>query len=135
MSFDFTLPEPQTDATAEAEAPISEPEKGLIVTDAAAEMILKLLTGEGKSVQEHALRIAVLGGGCSGYMYDIRFDEPTADDYVYCNGEARVCIDPKSVSLIDGAKVEYLHRLQGAGFTVINPNSTGSCGCGLSFSV
>jgi len=140
MSFDFTLtkPEPDTDspaATAKAEPVLTEPIQGLTVTDTAAEWILKLLEGEQKSPAENALRIAVLGGGCSGYMFDIKFDTPADEDYIYTNGEARVCIDAKSLAVIDGSRVEYFHRLQGAGFTVINPQSSGTCGCGLSFSV
>ncbi len=114
---------------------LSDPPSGLIVTDTAAEWILKLLEAEQKATGQYALRITVLGGGCSGYMYDIKFDQPGEEDFLYANGQARVCIDPKSLAVIDGSRVEYFHRLQGAGFTVVNPSSTGTCGCGLSFSV
>ena len=134
MSFDFTLTSAKPEAPKE-EPVLSDQIQGLTVTDTAAEWILRLLEGEQKSPAEHALRIAVLGGGCSGYMFDIKFDAPTADDYIYSNGEARVCIDAKSLAVIDGSLVEYFHRLQGAGFTVVNPKSSGTCGCGLSFSV
>lgn len=110
--------------------------QGLIVTDTGAKWILELLAAEGKSPEQWALRIAVLGGGCSGYMYDIKWDEPKDDDAIFSheNG-ARVCVDPKSLAVVDGSRVEYFARLQGAGFAVVNPNATSSCGCGESFSV
>lgn len=106
------------------------------VTDNAAEWIVKLLEAEGKSPEEWALRVAVLGGGCSGYRYDIRWDKPNPDDdeVIEHNG-ARVAVDKRSHALLGGSKVEYFARLQGAGFTIVNPNATSTCGCGESFAM
>lgn len=106
------------------------------VTDSAAEWILKLLEGEGKDPARFGLRVGVLGGGCSGYRYDIRWDEPKeGDQTIKHESGAMVLIDAKSFPLLQGSRVEYFARLQGAGFTVVNPNATNTCGCGESFGV
>ncbi len=107
----------------------------ITIGDAGAEMIVRLLTQEGKSPAQYALRIAVLGGGCSGFRYDMRWEEPRAEDHIVTheNG-ARVCVDPRSKQMLAGSRVEYVSKLQGAGFSIVNPNATGTCGCGESFS-
>ncbi len=103
------------------------------LTDTAAGKVAELLTMEGNP--ELALRIAVRPGGCSGYSYEMFFDsELTHDDLVSTRGQVRVVVDPASAQLLSGATLDYKDGLQGAGFSVNNPNAQRSCGCGQSFS-
>ena len=87
-------------------------------------------TGEVK-----ALRVAVNGGGCSGFQYDIRFDEPAADDLVLSSGAQQVLIDPVSLPFLQNAVIDFTEELIGARFVIDNPNASSSCGCGISFSM
>ena len=82
-----------------------------------------------------ALRVAVDGGGCSGFQYDIRMDTPAADDLVIEEQGARVLIDPISLPFLSGATIDWTEELIGARFTIDNPNASSSCGCGTSFSI
>ncbi|MGB0497956.1 MAG: HesB/IscA family protein [Rubricella sp.] len=83
-----------------------------------------------------ALRVAVEGGGCSGFQYDIRLeDAPAADDLVLEKDGQRVLVDPVSVPFLSGAVIDFTEELIGARFTIDNPNATSSCGCGTSFSI
>jgi iron-sulfur cluster assembly accessory protein len=85
---------------------------------------------------EHGLRIAVVGGGCSGYSYQLDFDDVTReDDHVLDFDGVRVRVDAKSAEMLDGMQVDFVTRLHGGGFTFSNPNATATCGCGTSFSV
>ena len=106
----------------------------VIVTDKAADKIKTLVALEGKD-PGHGLRIGVSGGGCSGFQYVMTFDEPKEEDLVFSNGGSTVIIDPKSLPFVDGSAIDYNDALTNAGFVVTNPQSTGSCGCGLSFSM
>jgi iron-sulfur cluster assembly protein len=83
------------------------------------------------------LRIQVVGGGCSGFQYRMGFDKNFNDqsDAVFEFDGLRVFVDKQSLLYMDGAEVDYVEGLHGAGFKFNNPNSTGSCGCGSSFSV
>ncbi|WP_118134380.1 iron-sulfur cluster assembly accessory protein [Oceanicella sp. SM1341] len=82
------------------------------------------------------LRVAVEGGGCSGFQYDFRLEEaPETDDLVLERGNTRVVIDPASLPFLTGAVIDFTEELIGARFTVENPNATSSCGCGTSFSI
>jgi iron-sulfur cluster assembly accessory protein len=83
------------------------------------------------------LRIQVVGGGCSGFQYRMGFDKNFNDqtDQVFEFDGLKVFIDRQSLLYMDGAEVDYVEGLHGAGFKFNNPNSTGSCGCGSSFSV
>ena len=83
------------------------------------------------------LRIQVVGGGCSGFSYRMGFDKNFNDqsDAVFEFDGLKVFIDKASLLYIEGAEVDYVEGLHGAGFKFNNPNSTGSCGCGSSFSV
>ena len=81
------------------------------------------------------LRVAVEGGGCSGFQYEILLDEPAADDLVLEKGGARVLIDPVSLPFLADAEIDFAEELIGARFVVRNPNATASCGCGTSFSI
>ncbi len=87
-----------------------------------------------------ALRVAVLGGGCSGFQYEFRLeDEAAADDLVIEGpsefGSQRVLVDPESLPFLAGSVIDYKDELIGARFAVENPNATSTCGCGTSFSI
>jgi iron-sulfur cluster assembly accessory protein len=82
------------------------------------------------------LRVAVEGGGCSGFQYDIQLAEaPAADDVVIERDGARLFVDPVSVPFLAGSEIDYVQEIIGASFKVKNPNAKTSCGCGVSFSV
>lgn len=103
------------------------------LSDAANQKVGELLTMEGNP--EMALRIAVRPGGCSGYSYEMFFDSEIAPDDIRSSyGQVRVVVDPASAQLLTGATLEYKDGLQGAGFSIDNPNAQRSCGCGQSFS-
>ena len=103
------------------------------VTDNAAKRIAMLAAKEGKPV---AMRVAVLGGGCSGFQYNFSFEEGAADDdlTIERNG-AKVLVDATSLELLKGSELDYVEEMVGSAFQVKNPNATSSCGCGNSFSV
>ena len=82
-----------------------------------------------------ALRIAVDGGGCSGFQYDIRLDDPSADDLVLESDGQKVVVDSVSLPFLADAVIDFTEELIGARFTIANPNATSSCGCGTSFSM
>jgi iron-sulfur cluster assembly protein/iron-sulfur cluster insertion protein len=103
------------------------------LTDAAAAKVAELVKQEGNP--ELALRVAVRPGGCSGYSYEMFFDSEFADvDLVSQYGDVKVVVDPSSAPLIMGATLDFKDGLQGAGFSINNPNAQRSCGCGQSFS-
>ena len=86
--------------------------------------------------QTRCLRIAVEGGGCSGFQYDIKLEEKESDDdTVFNKNGAKVIIDSVSLEFLAGATIDFSEELIGAKFTIDNPNATSSCGCGTSFSV
>lgn len=82
-----------------------------------------------------ALRVAVEGGGCSGFQYDIRMDQPAADDLVLEGHGQQVLVDPVSLPFLAGATIDFADELIGARFTIENPNAASSCGCGTSFAI
>ena len=82
-----------------------------------------------------ALRVAVRPGGCSGFSYEMFFDtDIDAEDVLSTFGEVKVVVDPSSAQLLTGATLDYKDGLQGAGFSIDNPNAQRTCGCGNSFS-
>ncbi|MRX51994.1 iron-sulfur cluster assembly accessory protein [Paracoccus sp. S-4012] len=81
------------------------------------------------------LRVAVLGGGCSGFQYDIRLDAPAEDDLVLEGDGQKVVVDPVSLPFLAGATIDFEDELIGARFVIRNPNAASSCGCGTSFSM
>ncbi|WP_296761827.1 iron-sulfur cluster assembly accessory protein [Sediminimonas sp.] len=89
----------------------------------------------GAADQGQALRVAVEGGGCSGFQYDIRLDAPADDDTVLEKDGQRVVVDSVSLPFLSGATIDFTEELIGARFTIDNPNATSSCGCGTSFSI
>lgn len=82
-----------------------------------------------------ALRVAVEGGGCSGFQYDISLDEPTDDDMVIEDDGQRVVVDATSLPFLENAVIDFSEELIGARFTIENPNAASSCGCGISFAM
>lgn len=81
------------------------------------------------------LRVAVAGGGCSGFQYDIRLDRAEDDDLVLEGAGQSVVVDPVSLPYLAGAIIDFTDELIGARFVIDNPNATSSCGCGTSFSI
>jgi iron-sulfur cluster assembly accessory protein len=105
----------------------------ITLTDAAAVKVSELIRQEGNA--DLALRVAVRPGGCSGFSYEMFFDTDIAgDDLESTTADVKVVVDPASASLLMGATLDYKDGLQGAGFSINNPNATRSCGCGQSFS-
>ena len=82
-----------------------------------------------------ALRVAVEGGGCSGFQYDIRLDDPAKDDLVLEGAGQKVLVDRVSLPFLANAVIDFSEELIGARFVIENPNATASCGCGTSFSI
>lgn len=82
-----------------------------------------------------ALRVAVEGGGCSGFQYDIRLDDPAADDLILEKDGQKVLVDSVSLPFLADAVIDFSDELIGARFVIQNPNATSSCGCGTSFSI
>jgi iron-sulfur cluster assembly protein len=107
----------------------------LTITDKAAEKIRNLIENEHKDARSWGLRVGIEGGGCSGYQYKLDLTELQPEDNVFEKDEARVFVDPRSVVFLGNSTVDYVESLTGAGFTIRNPNVTGTCGCGTSFSV
>ena len=89
----------------------------------------------GASDQGQALRVAVEGGGCSGFQYEIALDEPKEDDLVLEGQGQRVVVDSVSLPFLSNAVIDFTEELIGARFVIENPNATSSCGCGTSFSM
>lgn len=81
------------------------------------------------------LRVAVAGGGCSGFQYEIRLDARAEDDLVLESDGQAVVVDPVSLPFLAGAVIDFADELIGARFVIENPNATSSCGCGTSFSI
>lgn len=82
-----------------------------------------------------ALRVAVEGGGCSGFQYEIKLDEPADDDLVLEANGQKVVVDSVSLPFLENAVIDFTEELIGARFTIENPNASSSCGCGTSFSM
>ena len=113
-----------------------EPEaarKGTLeMTENAAEKLREIMKAQKK--EDHALRIGVTPGGCSGFMYSFDFDkEKKENDVVIIDKGVTIFVDSASMSALNGTRVDYVDSLQGAGFNVENPNASSSCGCGKSF--
>ncbi|MFA3917938.1 HesB/IscA family protein [Ruegeria hyattellae] len=89
----------------------------------------------GAADQGQALRVAVEGGGCSGFQYDIALDAPADDDLVLEGQGEKVVVDSVSLPFLENAVIDFSEELIGARFVIDNPNATASCGCGTSFSM
>jgi iron-sulfur cluster assembly protein len=108
-------------------------EKPVVITDAAVKAIKEAISAEGEAGD--ALRISVVGGGCSGYQYSLDFDkeERIGDVVMTCDG-VNVYIDSVSAGYMKGTTIDYVSGLHGTGFKFNNPNAKRTCGCGSSFS-
>jgi iron-sulfur cluster assembly protein len=102
----------------------------LTVTPEAA---MKVREFAGEDAEETYLRIGVLGGGCSGFKYQLAFDVPTDEDERFEDEGVTVVIDPASLPYLRGVTVDFEDGLNGAGFRIDNPNAVAACGCGSSF--
>jgi len=105
----------------------------IVLTDQAVQKVRSAMKKEGAG-PEKALRIGVVGGGCSGFSYTMGFDDPKNDDAVFAFEDVRVVIDPASREYLDGTIIDYVTGLHGSGFKFENPKATRTCGCGSSFS-
>lgn len=104
------------------------------ITELAAKKVKEHFAEMGKP--DAALRIKVLGGGCSGFQYDMApEDNKSENDTVYESNGVTVFVDPESDTFLDSSTIDYVDSLQGSGFKFINPNAKSSCGCGESFGV
>ena len=112
---------------------ISEKKPLLALTDAAVEKV-KYFAKSMPDSENKPLRIFVHGGGCSGFQYGFQFDEKREDDNVLELSGIMVVVDPQSATYLRDSTVDYVEDFRGAGFSVTNPQSTGGCGCGKSFS-
>ncbi|MEN7549196.1 iron-sulfur cluster assembly accessory protein [Rapidithrix thailandica] len=105
------------------------------VTDKAKEHIVELRQQEGYT-NEHHVRVSVKGGGCSGLMYDLAFDNTIHDgDEIFEDKGVKIMVDKKSMLYLLGTTLDFSDGLNGKGFQFINPNATRTCGCGESFSI
>ena len=106
----------------------------VVLTERAAKRITRILSKEEPGT---VLRIAVAGGGCSGFQYEYNLvkEQPTDDDLVLTRGEATVYIDSMSLEFMGGAEIDFVDDLIGQAFQIKNPNAVASCGCGTSFAV
>jgi iron-sulfur cluster assembly protein len=129
--------QPQAASQAPPKAELAQPQgsQGLQLTERAIKRIRVAMAKEGVSPEEGGLRLGVMGGGCSGLSYSIKFDtRPRERDRLYEFDGVRVFVDPKSFLYLHGMTLDYEETLMRQGFNFINPNSTRSCGCGSSFS-
>ncbi|WP_186754823.1 HesB/IscA family protein [Echinicola salinicaeni] len=107
----------------------------IIVSDNAKQQIQKLKQEEGRKDNEN-IRVSVKGGGCSGLMYDLGFDENISDsDQVFEDKGVKIIVDKKSLLYLAGTTLEFTDGLNGKGFQFVNPNASRTCGCGESFSI
>ena len=111
----------------------------VIVTDTAAEKALLLLEQSAEDNldkdKEHGLRMKVIGGGCSGFQYELGFDEQKSNDKIAEHNGLKVLIDPRSLLYLAGSTLDFNEGLMESGFKVTNPNANSTCGCGESFSI
>ncbi len=105
------------------------------LTGKAAEKVREIQAGEADLGPEYCLRLRVVGGGCSGFSYDLYFDLKQDDDQAFVSHGVSLVVDELSLQYLAGTTVDYVEGLQGAGFKFGNPNVKSTCGCGSSFSV
>ena len=109
--------------------------KGISFTEKGAEKVGEFLAGQNADASVAGLRVGVKGGGCSGFQYQLAFDEQRDGDVVFEDHGLKLLVDAQSLSYVDGSQIDYTESLQGAGFQVVNPNVVAACGCGSSFRV
>jgi iron-sulfur cluster assembly accessory protein len=109
--------------------------KGVSFTEKGAEKVREFLASQSADVGSAGLRVGVRGGGCSGFQYQLAFDEQRDGDVAFEDQGLRILVDGQSLPYVDGSSIDYVDSLQGAGFQVNNPNVVAACGCGSSFRV
>jgi len=109
--------------------------QGISFTDVGAQKVQEFLASQGEVAASAGLRVGVKGGGCSGFQYQLAFDEQKDGDIVFESQGLKVLVDGPSLPYVDGSQIDYVDSLQGAGFQVNNPNVVAACGCGSSFRV
>jgi iron-sulfur cluster assembly protein len=107
----------------------------ITITDKGAEKVREFLASQSASVETAGLRVGVRGGGCSGFQYQLAFDEQRDGDEVFEDHGLKLLVDTASLQYVRGSVIDYIDSLQGAGFQVTNPNVIAACGCGSSFRV
>ena len=106
----------------------------LSVTEPAAEEIKKFMSGEEGLPETAGLRVRVVPGGCSGFQYSLNIEEESRQgDFILDEKGVRLFVDMFSAQYLNGVQIDYVTNMMGSGFTFTNPNATGSCGCGSSF--
>ena len=114
---------------------MQQPDVMVTVTEVAAAEVKKFMDSEGVPYDQGGLRVSVQPGGCSGFKYGLLIeDQPAEDDLVLAMEGFRIFVDPFSAQYLSGVIIDYVSSMQGSGFTFKNPNATGGCGCGSSFS-
>jgi iron-sulfur cluster assembly protein len=118
-------------ATTQTEAPATP----VLLTATAASEVRRYIEEQG-AAEGAGLRVGVLPGGCSGFQYGLNIeDEPGEDDMILESEGIRLFVDPFSLQYLNGTEIDYVSTFQGSGFTFNNPNASGGCGCGSSFTV
>jgi iron-sulfur cluster assembly protein len=107
----------------------------ITISDKGAEKVREFLSTQESDVAMAGLRVGVRGGGCSGFQYQLAFDEQRANDLVFEDHGLKLLVDNESLPFVRGSVIDYEESLQGAGFKVSNPNVVAACGCGSSFRV
>jgi iron-sulfur cluster assembly protein len=107
----------------------------ITITDKAAEKVSEFLASQQADLGLAGLRVGVRGGGCSGFQYQLAFDEQRDGDQVFESHGLKLLVDRESLQFVRGSTIDYEESLQGAGFKVENPNVVAACGCGSSFRV
>ena len=105
------------------------------ITDKGAEKVHEFLAAQQADADVAGLRVGVRGGGCSGFQYQLAFDEQRENDIVFESHGLKLLVDGESLQFVRGSTIDYEESLQGAGFKVNNPNVVAACGCGSSFRV
>src|SRR5947208_3581642 len=109
--------------------------KGIDFTSKGAEKVHEFLSAQEADTSSAGLRVGVRGGGCSGFQYQLAFDEQRDGDVVFESHGLKLLVDGESLPFVRGSTIDYEESLQGAGFKVENPNVVAACGCGSSFRV
>jgi iron-sulfur cluster assembly accessory protein len=124
----------QTASTGTPEVTTAAPSMTLDVTDSAVTEIKKFMSGEEGLPETAGLRVRVVPGGCSGFQYSLNIEEDSRQgDFILDEKGVKLFVDMFSAQYLNGVKIDYVTGVMGSGFTFTNPNATGSCGCGTSF--